>query len=308
MQRALLGPCDRRSERRDGPDHAHGRRTDARRRGILGEARERRDERTLGGGRARLRDSDRRLRILAGRDQGIGDRREARSGHQEHERARKAREHVPVDLGALLAVPLVAGDHRELGGQATLRHGDPGERRNGDRRAEPRHDLERHPRRAQRERLLSAATEDERVAALQTHHRTPRPAVLDKARVDLVLRHRHALGRLAGVDQEGVGGREIEQWLTGQPVVDEHVGALDESSPAHRDQPRIARARADEVDGHARAASTSSRPPAASTSAAICTASAAGSAPLPSALAVRDPSSAATHARSRMPPSARRSA
>ena len=62
-------------------------------------------------------------------------------------------------------------------------------------------DLELHRRRAQGLRLLPAAPEDERVAALQAHHGEAPPRALDQLIVDPILSDRCVAGLLADVEE-----------------------------------------------------------------------------------------------------------
>ena len=113
-----------------------------------------------------------------------------------------------------------------------------------------RGDGERDPRLGELERLLAAAAEDERVAALEADDLEPGPPVLDEQRVDLRLLERRAR------DHERVLGRLRDELRRDERVVDEHVAGANELQPAGRDQPGVARAGADEVDGHESARST----------------------------------------------------
>ena len=129
--------------------------------------------------------------------------------------------------------------------------GMPAER--GDRRGrrDARHDLRGDAGPTQRERLLAAAAEDERVASLQPDDARAGRAVLDEQRIDPrlaqpVTRHEEGVGRSLG---DELGGDE--------PVVDEHVAGADELQPPDGDQPGIAGARADEVDAHPSSSRTS---------------------------------------------------
>jgi hypothetical protein len=126
-------------------------------------------------------------------------------------------------------------------------HRDPGVGGRCHARGHARDDLEAHPRRGERLRLLAAAPEHERVAALQAHDALPGPAQLDELRVDLVLLDGRAAGLLADVAQLGAGARTIERPGRDQPVVKHDVGACDQLQGAARHQPGVARAGADEV-------------------------------------------------------------
>ena len=83
--------------------------------------------------------------------------------------------------------------------------------------------------RAQRLRLLAAAAEHERVAALEAHDESARGARARPASRRLVLRHATAARRLAGVDQQAARRRaRSSSGVAGQAVVDDHVGAAHE--------------------------------------------------------------------------------
>ena len=123
----------------------------------------------------------------------------------------------------------------------------------------PGNDLERHARASARERLLAAAAEHERVAALQPHDDVSRRA-----------RARRAARRSApAASPRGRApcrrrcarrsGRELQQRRGREPVVHDDVGEREHLSAAHGDELRVARAGADEVDEAAHATSSSRR-------------------------------------------------
>ena len=70
----------------------------------------------------------------------------------------------------------------------------------------------------QRERLLAAAAEDERVAALQPHDLEPLPAELDEQR-----RSARAWRDVLARDHERVVGRLVDELRRDEHVVDERV-------------------------------------------------------------------------------------
>ncbi len=182
----------------------------------------------LGRGRAGLRHAHGRRRILAGGDQRLGHGAEACGAHEHDERARQRGERSPVDIGLRLARLLVRGHDRDLRRESPVGHGHARVGGHGDRRCDTRHDLVRHAGRAQRERLLPAPAEEQRIAALQPHDRRCAAPVLDQTLRRLVLRQRHAARLLARVDQQAPRRGEIEQRISGQAVVDDHVGAAQE--------------------------------------------------------------------------------
>ena len=134
----------------------------------------------------------------------------------------------------------------------------------GKRAADARHDLVVDAGLVQRLRLLRAAAEDKRIAALQTHDQLAGLAVLDEARVDLILRHRNIARRLACVDQHAARLRLKWQLVACETIEHEHVGAPHEIEPAYGNQPRVSRAGADKEDRHAAPSVSNSRPPSAS--------------------------------------------
>src|SRR5262249_24772957 len=103
----------------------------------------------------------------------------------------------------------------------------------------------------QRLGLLAAAAKDERVAALQTHDDRMFIGLRDEQAVDLRLRPQ-LLGTLepalADVDQFGAGGRMFENLRVDQVVVDHAVGFGDQIARLEREQARIARPRADQIN------------------------------------------------------------
>ena len=82
--------------------------------------------------------------------------------------------------------------------------------------------------RAQRLRLLAAAAEEQRIAALEAHDGGAAAAVLDQLLRRLVLRQRDAPGCLPASISRQPGRREVEQRVAGEAVVDDHVGAPQE--------------------------------------------------------------------------------
>jgi len=126
--------------------------------------------------------------------------------------------------------------------------------RGGGRSRERRHtgdDLEVDARLRERECLLAAAAEDERVASLQPDDLVAPAGERDEKRVDLVL-----LVRVAR-NEDGVGSSLADELVGDEPVVDEDVAGADEREAMDRDQPGIARAGADEVDGRSQRSASS---------------------------------------------------
>ena len=101
------------------------------------------------------------------------------------------------------------------------------------------------PAAVERERLFAAASEHERIAALQPHDVATAAAELHQQFVDQLLRHRRAR-TLADVDQLGIGSSEREHAGADQRVVHDDVGLLQSAQPANGQQLRVTRAGTDQ--------------------------------------------------------------
>ena len=139
--------------------------------------------------------------------------------HEDDERSRRRRERVVVEVVARGRVP---GDERHLRRDAAVGDRDPDRRGHGAHRRHAGHDLALDPGCGQRERLLAAAAEDERVAALEAHDLEPLPPELDEQVVQL------GLADVLARDHERVGGRLVDELGRDEHVVDERVAAADE--------------------------------------------------------------------------------
>ena len=108
-----------------------------------------------------------------------------------------------------------------------------------DRRGDAGHDLERDAGGRERLRLLAAAAEDERVAALEAHDEATRAGRARRGR------RRSRPGSWCGRPGASTasisrqpGRRLVEQLAADQAVVHEHLGAAQQLEPAHGDQAR----------------------------------------------------------------------
>jgi hypothetical protein len=97
-------------------------------------------------------------------------------------------------------------------GGAALRGGDAG------------HDGPRNAGGVERRDLLAATAEDERIAAFQPHHMLRFGAEMDKQVIDLFLPERMAARGLADGNARGAFGRDSEDRLRDETVVNNHVG------------------------------------------------------------------------------------
>ena len=123
------------------------------------------------------------------------------------------------------------------------RHACVGRRR--DRRRHAWNHLEGDALLVQEQRLFPAAIEDERIAPLQPRDGLAFARLLGEEVVDRFLRHRLRRCR-ADVDQLGARPGMRQQPAGDEVVVDDHVGDPQAFESEDRDQPRIARAGADE--------------------------------------------------------------
>ena len=132
-------------------------------------------------------------------------------------------------------VGLVRREDGEGRGHAAMGHRNAGGAGHADGRGDARDDLEGDARLGQRQHLLAAAAEHERVAALEPHDDAAGAGMPHHQVVDALLPVvAGRAGRAAAVDALGVGGRVIEQAGMGQPVVEHHVGVPQRLDAAER--------------------------------------------------------------------------
>ena len=147
-----------------------------------------------------------------------------------------------------MAVPSLPGSSCPVtkatrAGHAPLGDRDPGVGGRGDAGGHARDHLEGQPRGAQRLRLLAAAPEDERVAALEADDAATGADVVDQQAQGLLLGDLLAAADLAHVDELGVR-RRVGQRLGRRELVEEDdVGLAQDLDRPQRQQPRVARAR-----------------------------------------------------------------
>ena len=108
----------------------------------------------------------------------------------------------PVQGAAGIVGRDMTRDHGEPLGQIAVGERDAGQRRGGDRRGDSGEDGDRDTGLGTGLPLLTAAAEDEAVAALEPDDRPSGPGVLDQQRVDRLLRGGGAAGDLADVDDQ----------------------------------------------------------------------------------------------------------
>jgi hypothetical protein len=178
-------------------------------------------------------------------DQSLGEPLEAGEAHEGDERSRCARERGGVET--LDVVRCERGHGRR---EAAVRDRDADRAGNGCERRDAGDDLERDAGIGERERLLAAAPEQKRVTALEAYDTGPLAAERDEHRVHLVLCEAVAL------DSQCVRRCLVDELGRDEPVIDEHVACTQALEPLDRDQSRVARAGADERNGHESAFAT----------------------------------------------------
>ena len=96
--------------------------------------------------------------------------------------------------------------------------------------------------------LLAAPTEDQRIAAFQTHHAPVLLGMLDHQTLDLGLRDAGLSAALAHGQSQGLGWKErLESWIQ-QGIEEDHFRLLQGPQSSDRDQVGATRAGADEAD------------------------------------------------------------
>jgi hypothetical protein len=124
-------------------------------------------------------------------------------------------------------------------------HRDARSRGSGERARHAGHDIERHARRPQGQRLFSAPAEDERIAALQPHHA---PAALRGANhhgMDVFLGQGVTPGALADEETLRAAGN-LQDALVDEGVVQHQIGGPQPGDGSPGQQPRIAWPRSDQ--------------------------------------------------------------
>ena len=124
-----------------------------------------------------------------------------------------------------------------------VRDGDARVVRRGDKGGNARHHLEGNLRRREFLGLLAAPSENVRVAALQPHDGLAFLRFRDEQLVQLLLRDGVGGSALAPVDELGGLGREAEQILIDECVIDHDIRASEQLGSTPGKQPHVARPR-----------------------------------------------------------------
>jgi hypothetical protein len=139
----------------------------------------------------------------------------------------------------------VAGEDGETGAMLAMGEGNAGVIRRRHDRRNAGHHFKTDFRRRERLGFLAAAPENVRIAALEPHDAFAFARPGDEQRGDFLLRHGHVF---AARDEFGGRRRQPEQVGIHQRVVEHHVGAPEQFRAAQREQARVARPGADEIN------------------------------------------------------------
>ncbi|ESR70547.1 hypothetical protein T266_15020 [Pseudomonas aeruginosa VRFPA05] len=198
--------------------------------------------------------ADQRRRGVAGEavlDQARGDLGEVAQAHVEHQGLFAARQAGPVEVEAAVVLQ-VAGDEGAGLGEVAVGQRDAGVGTATGGGGDARDHLAVDAGFEQALQLLGAATEDERVAALQADHPALLPGQAHQQLVDFFLRQAVVAAALADVDALAAFRQEGDQFAGDQAVVDHHLGLLQQGPGAQGEQARIAGAGADQGDAAGR--------------------------------------------------------
>ncbi len=172
----------------------------------------------------------------------------SRKAHEEDERAAGCDERLVVGLGTIF---VTGGGERHAIGHTPMRDRNAGRAGNRCDRREPWDDLDLDPRLPQRERFLAAASEHERVAALEPHHVEPERAVADEQLVDGVL------VATVAADDKSLRRRLRDESFVHERVVDEDLAGANPRQCPDGHELGISRSGADEMNRQENAFSTS---------------------------------------------------
>ena len=133
------------------------------------------------------------------------------------------------------------GDEGDRAREVSVRERHFEERPDRQRRRHARNDFIRYSRSAKRLGFLPAATEDQRIASLQTDHDFSRTRPLDEQRVDVRILVRMVSGQIANAEQLGGGIGKLQESQRNELVVENEIRLGEQFRGAKREQPRVAR-------------------------------------------------------------------
>ena len=118
----------------------------------------------------------------------------------------------------------------------------------GQRGGDAGHDFVADAVRAQEFEFFAAAAKNESVATLQAHHTLAGAGVFEHERMDCFLRYMMMARCLADFDAFSVAAGEVEHFGADQTVVQDHVGFVEQTQAAQRQQAGVAGTGADQRD------------------------------------------------------------
>ena len=110
-----------------------------------------------------------------------------------------------------------------------------------------RHNHHRNASVAQHLQLFTATSEHKRIAAFDPCHTQATARMLQQQRVDVLLRDFMIARQLADIDLLGIAACTVDDHLRHQPVVQQHIGLLQQLLRANGEQVRITRTHADQI-------------------------------------------------------------
>ena len=142
----------------------------------------------------------------------------------------------------------MSGDNGETGAVLAVGQRYSGVIRRGKNGGYAGHNFKGNVRRGQFLGLLTAASEDVRVATLEAHDGFAFVGLGDQQLVQLVLRNGVVFGSLAAKNDFGGPGSETQQVRVHQRVIDHNVGATEQLRSAQREQADVAGPGAHQID------------------------------------------------------------
>ena len=190
----------------------------------------------------------RRIGRQAVRHERAGDLADPIRAHENDLGAGRFRDLRKVQGGFLLGGIFVAGQDGETGAMVAMRERDARAVGSGNDRRNPWHHFKRDARAGELLGFLAPAAEDVGITAFESHDAFACARPGDEQLVEFVLRNRMVLGAFAAVNDLGGLRRQAQQVRIHQRVIDHHVGAREQFGAAQREQARVARPGAHQID------------------------------------------------------------
>ena len=180
-------------------------------------------------------------------DESLTDPAQPRNPHHEHFRPGSLRQLLKIKRGIFLRGIFMSRENRQLRAVITMRHRNPRVGWSGNRRGNPRHNLELHPRICELGSFFTTAPKNHGVTALEARDNLSLQRLLNNNIINLILRNCMSRRALARKNQLTALLRPRNQLGTRKCVINQNVAFLDAGLRLQRDQPNISRARAHQV-------------------------------------------------------------